>query len=149
MRLTAVHVPRSLRPRTSSPTSTAGEHVIAPPRSSALYGLAGVQALAALILVLSSLSSFEASLGDSHVKSLEMLAGVTGLVIAAAVFLPARWAWSAAMIWVCAVMALELVLYTTGGSPAYAVMLLAVVQVVLLHLTDVKRALGVHPQRQP
>jgi hypothetical protein len=122
--------------------------VVAPPRPSALYALAGVQAAAALILLLSSLSGFEASLGDSPVESLQVLAGVAGLVVAAAIFPPAKWAWPAAMIWVCAVMALELILYAGADSPAYAVMSLAVVQVILLHLTDVKRALGIHPQHQ-
>ena len=148
MRLTAVHVPRSLRPQLSSSASTSGGSVIAPPRPGALYGLVGVQALSALILLFFSLSGFGASLGDSQVESLEVLAGAAGLIAAAAVLLPARWAWPAAMIWVCAIMALELIVYATGDSPAYAVMLLGVGQVVLLHLTDVKHALGVHPQRQ-
>jgi hypothetical protein len=123
--------------------------VIAAPHPSVLYGLAAVQALAAIILMLSSLSGFKPSLGDSHVDSLGMLSGVAGLVIAAAIYLSTRWAWPAAMVWACIVLTLQLILYATGDSPAYAVMLLGVAQVVLLQLPDVKRALGMQPHRRP
>ena len=149
MRLTAVHVPRYLRHRTPSRAANAGERAVFPIRHSALYGLSAVQALAGAVLVLSSLSGFQASLGDSQIDSLEALAGVAGLLIAAGIVLRTRWAWAAAMLWVCFVLSLELILYATGDSSVYVLMLLSVAQVILLNLNEVKRGLRVSALREP
>jgi uncharacterized protein YaaW (UPF0174 family) len=123
--------------------------VIAAPKPASFYFLLGAQAGAALLLAVGSASAFEASLGNSQIESLEMVAAVAGLLIAGGIALTARWAWLGAMIWVCAVMTLQLIRYAGDDSPAYAVMVPCLVQVACLQLTDVKRLLLAHRSSAP
>ena len=139
MRFTAVHVPRTFRMSLSLPRENLMQ-AAAKPRG--LYILAGAQALSSVLLAIASASGFESSLGDSQTESLGMAVAVTGLILAAALLLTASWAHLATLVWRCALMALQLVLYAGDESPHYIVMALCLVQVIYLNQPDVKRALA-------
>ena len=138
MRLSAVHVPRGLLTRSPSPrTRDRG----VPRKPTLVWTLAGAMLLASLLLILSSASGFEARLGESGGDSMAVMAGVAGVLLAAGIVFALRWAWTGAMAWLCAVMILELLVYASAQTLAYGVMALSILQVVLLHMSDVKRAL--------
>jgi hypothetical protein len=140
VRLTAVHVPRTFRTSSSSPARVG----VTPARQAppGLYVLAGAQILSSGLLVVASASGFESSLGDSQAESLGMLIAIVGFVLAAGLLLTTRWARPATLVWLCALLVLQLVLYARDDSPNFLVMALCLVQVVYLNQPDVKRALA-------
>ena len=66
---------------------------------------------------------------------------IGGLIVALGLWELQRWAWTATMIWVGAVMAIALSAYFEG-SPSYVVMVLSVLQVFYLNQSDVQRVFG-------
>ena len=75
-------------------------------------------------------------------ETVAMLMMIGGLAVGIGLLMLKRWAWVATMLWVGAIMAVELSLYLRGEAANYGVMAVSVAQVFYLNLSDVQASFG-------